>query len=147
LNLDKRDTWLRVEDEHLMNLLRHEFLHAELREQGRPYGDFDIEFIKEAVERDIFLEQRHYTFFYSYYLGQQLRSLNFGFDEELFEFCFPNSFDYWAKLMKTCIFQTVANLNLCSVSEGAILHILSDVKMAYSTLTDSVAYTKGQFGT
>lgn len=41
--------------------------------------------------------------------------------------------------MKDFIFQTVAKLfrYLCLVSEEAILHILSDVKMTYSTLTDS----------
>ena len=49
--------------------------------------------------------------------------------------------------MKACNLQTEANLNLCSASEEAILHIWSDVKITHSTLTDSVAYTKGQFGT
>jgi len=147
LNLDKRDFWLEIEDKNLIDLLRHEFLHAELKEQGKPHRDFDIEFIEEAIRKDALLEQRHYSFLYAHRLELQSRVFNFKFDKELFEFCFPDSFDYWAKQMKTCIFQTVAKTYLRSVSEGAILHILSDVKMAYSTLTDSVAYTKGQVGT
>ena len=51
--------------------------------------------------------------------------------------------------MKTCIFQTEAKLfrYFRPASEEAILHIWSDVKITHSTLTDSVAYTKGQFGT
>ncbi len=38
--------------------------------------------------------------------------------------------------MKACTFQTVAKLYLCPVSEEAILHVLSDEKMTYSTLTE-----------
>ncbi len=94
LNLDKRDTWLRIEDEHLIDLLRHEFLHAKLRERGKPYGDFDIEFIEEAIKRDIFLEQRHYTFLYSHYLEEQSKVFNFKFDKEIFDYCFLEGFDY-----------------------------------------------------
>ena len=39
--------------------------------------------------------------------------------------------------MRTCIHQTEAKGNFCPASEEAILHILSDVKMTYSTLTQS----------
>jgi len=46
--------------------------------------------------------------------------------------------------MEACIFQTETKLfrYLCPVSEEAILHILSDVKMTYSTLTESCGLHK-----
>ena len=39
--------------------------------------------------------------------------------------------------MKACTFQTVAKLYLCPVSEEAILHILSDVKMTHSIASEA----------
>jgi len=99
LNLDERDFWLKATDEELIDILRHEFLHDELAERGRPNLDCDIEFIKESLKRGIVLERRHFLYVFSYLIGpgKQLSPSKF---EPAFNYCFPEGLEYWAKFLK-----------------------------------------------
>jgi hypothetical protein len=51
----RRKWYRRTTDNDLSTLLRHELLHAELEALGVPSNDSDTEFIREAIERGIYL--------------------------------------------------------------------------------------------
>ena len=56
--LNAHTTWgktfyLEVDDAELLNILRHELLHGEMKRRGQPSGDEDLPFIMECLRRRI----------------------------------------------------------------------------------------------
>ena len=83
--------WFHLDDEEIKNKLRHELLHDEL---GK--GDYDIEFIEEALRRNIPVNESSGKVLYAHRINQNMKA---QFDEELFEFCFPEGIAYWGKFL------------------------------------------------
>lgn len=83
------EEWLKMNDEEIKDVLRHEVLHFDL---GK--GDSDIEFVKEALLRGIRLNDISFWIFYAYKISEEYR-----FNKSLFEGIFYEGFNYWATLV------------------------------------------------
>lgn len=119
-----REKWLKLDDEEINRILRHELLHYEMDKK-----DCDIEFLLECERRNLPINKSSGKVFYAYEISQDHKC---RFNRESFDYCFSEGFDYWAKFAKYMRIKS-------SISQ--------DVKIAQSTLTDSHLMAKGQFGT